>query len=124
MKKSVASTMSEILSDMYNQAFSLSEITPSTMLNRGYLIEDGTLYVSLPGYSKNDIDIEIDGNTLTIKCNIGDEKIQKNPFRVNCTKYWTLDHAINTDNVIAKMENGILSIKIDKPTEKKKINIF
>jgi HSP20 family molecular chaperone IbpA len=88
--------------------------------DKGYVVENGILYISLPGFSKEDVDISIDGRTLILSAEISKE--DENPFRKSFTKKWLLaDDA--SDEVTATMEDGLLSLSFGKAPEKKKVKI-
>lgn len=84
--------------------------------------QDGIIYLALPGYSKKDIDIDVQGRTLTISAKIEKED-EKNPFRKSFTRKWILADDANTDEIVANMTDGLLSISFGKSFENKKIKI-
>jgi HSP20 family molecular chaperone IbpA len=88
--------------------------------DKGYVVENGILYISLPGFSKEDVDISIDGRTLIVSAEISKE--DENPFRKSFTKRWQLADD-TSDEVTATMEDGLLSLAFGKATEKKKVKI-
>ena len=79
---------------------------------------EGTYMVSLaiPGVSKEDVSIHIEKNKLTIKSEV--EENTETKFRLrefNYAKFeraFTLSDDVDTDNISAKFENGILTISI------------
>lgn len=90
----------------------------------------------VPGLTKSDVSVEIESGTLTIT---GNKVIKSNVDEKICNSYRELKHSsfirsfslsenIDTNTVDAKVENGLLTIKLNKikPTnvsQKKKINI-
>ena len=84
-------------------------------------VQDGIIYLALPGYSKEDIDIDIQGRMLQISANI--EKEDENPFRKSFTKKWYLADDANVDEVTATMNDGLLTISFGKTSENKKVKI-
>jgi HSP20 family molecular chaperone IbpA len=84
-------------------------------------VEDGIIYLALPGYYMEDIDINIQGRMLQVSANI--KKEDENPFRKTFTKKWYLADDANVDDVKATMLNGLLTISFGKTTENKKIKI-
>lgn len=82
--------------------------------------------VQLPGVKKEDIDIELDNDFLTITAEIEEEKEEKEEEKHN-EKYHTcefrygkykrtisFDQPIKTEEAKAEYKNGILNIKIPK----------
>jgi len=88
--------------------------------DREYVVENGILYIPLAGFSKEDVDISIDGRTLIVSAEISKE--DENPFRKSFTKRWQLADD-TSDEVTASMEDGLLSLVFGKATEKKKVKI-
>jgi HSP20 family molecular chaperone IbpA len=88
--------------------------------DKGYVVENGILYVALPGFTKEDVDISIDGRTLIVSAEISKE--DGNPFRKSFTKRWQLADD-TSDEVTACMEDGLLSLTFGKAAEKKKVKI-
>ena len=74
--------------------------------------EDYSLEIPLAGYEKNDLEITIENDVLTIQYK-GDETRWKRPF----IKTYTLN--FDYEAAEAKMENGILRIDFEIPKEKK-----
>ncbi len=87
--------------------------------------------VDLPGVKKEDVEISIDKNILTIK---GERKIQNEVkeddyYRIESAygsfaRSFTLPEKVDTENIEAKTENGVLEIvipklKVEKDTTKK-----
>lgn len=88
--------------------------------DKGYIVENGILYIALPGFSKEDIDVSVDGRTLIVSAEITKE--DSNPFRKSFTKSWQLADD-TSDEVTATMEDGLLSLSFGKTPEKKKVKI-
>jgi HSP20 family protein len=77
--------------------------------------------LSIPGFTKTDISIAIDGDTLTISGEKADEteKNQKKYSRKefsfqNFKRSFTMPDHIDNEKVAAKFEDGILSVEIPK----------
>ena len=83
-----------------------------------YIVNDDSLEVSLPGFSKKDINIEIDGNVLAISSDV-----KENGFRQSFEKKFRLPNTVDMDSINATMTNGILTLKFDSTDNKKKISI-
>ena len=91
------------------------------------------LEVELPGVKKEDVDINVDGNVLSIsgernvREEVKDEDYQKieSPYGL-FSRSFTLPEKVDTGNIEAGFENGILEISIPKlkvDTSSKKIEI-
>ncbi len=82
--------------------------------------EDGVFTMALPGFSKKDLEIEMEGSTLKISADIKekDETLYKKSFE---KKF----RASNIDvvSVTATMSDGILTIMLDKKVNPKKIKV-
>jgi HSP20 family protein len=87
---------------------------------------DFAIELAAPGKSKEDFNIEIDHNVLTIS---SDEKIEKEE-KENGSKYtrrefsytsfrraFTLPETVNSENINATYENGILLVALPKREE-------
>jgi HSP20 family protein len=84
------------------------------------------LELSAPGRTKEDIKISVDKNLLTIsyeKTNEQkDEKYIMREFELHpFNRTFTLDDKIESDNIRAKYENGLLSLELPKKAEAKVI---
>jgi len=94
-----------------------------TMDENSYYIE-----LSLPGFSKEDVKIELIDGIITISSEVG--KTEKNSyFKSSFERSFNLPEDANDENIEASMENGILSISLNKikeveaTTKVKKIDI-
>ena len=93
-----------------------------------------TLKLEVPGIDEKDIDVRIEGNTLTVH---GERKIEKEEKEENFrrverqygsfTRSFTLHSSIDTGQVSANYEKGLLKIKLAKKAEAKpkqiKVNV-
>ena len=93
-----------------------------------------TLKIEVPGIEEKDIDVRIENNTLTVH---GERKFEKdekeeNYLRVerqygSFTRTFTLPNTVETENVSANYDKGVLKIKLAKKAEAKpkqiKVNI-
>lgn len=86
-----------------------------------YHYEDDTMLVSLPGFSKKELNIEIDGDTLNISSDVPEEST--NVFKKSFKKSFKVPANLNLNDVSASMSDGILEIKFGKKVEPKKIKI-
>lgn len=79
------------------------------------------LTAELPGVARDEVDISIEGNTLTLS---GERKPQELPegatyHRRECgygkfTRVIKLPYQINLDEVKARMHNGVLEVKLER----------
>jgi len=105
------------LFDLFDEAFGLeSKRTQFTSV-------DGQTYeLALPGFSKKDLKIEVDGRILSISAEI--EEKEETKWRHSFHKRFTLPNSLDADSIEAKMENGILNLTFGKSKEVKKITIL
>jgi HSP20 family protein len=85
-----------------------------------------TLKLEAPGIKPEDLDIQVENNTLTVR---GERKFDKEEKEENFHRVehrygsfyraFTLPNTVDTDHVRAEYENGILRIKLDKKAEAK-----
>ncbi|HCQ30096.1 MAG TPA: molecular chaperone Hsp20 [Flavobacteriales bacterium] len=86
--------------------------------------KDYTIEVSVPGFKKEDFNIRLDNDVLTIS---GEHKAEEEDKNKNYTRKefhyssfersFTLPETVNTDAIDAKYENGILNIILPKKEE-------
>ena len=93
-----------------------------------------TLNIEVPGIDEKDIDVRIDNNTLTVH---GERKIQSEEKEENFrrverqygsfTRAFTLPSSVDSGQVSANYDNGVLKIKLAKKAEAKpkqiKVNV-
>ncbi|KKP55503.1 MAG: Molecular chaperone (Small heat shock protein) [candidate division WS6 bacterium GW2011_GWB1_33_6] len=88
--------------------------------------EDNTIFVkmAMPGIKKEDIKISVSGDTLSIEGKSKEEKEEKEKkyFLKTLQSYsysqsFNLPSPINTENVDASFEDGILTVKLPKAKE-------
>ncbi len=81
--------------------------------------EDFILEVSLPGTTKNDVDVSVEKDSLSVKVKKNDSRFSK-----AYNHMWLLTKEHDVDNVRAVMENGVLTVKIGRvKPEKKVVNV-
>lgn len=79
----------------------------------------------LPGFAKEDVLLNYHKNVLTIKVDKKEEEAQKEEFKYahrefetfNFEKQFKIPNSVNTENIDAKFENGILNIVLPKKEE-------
>ncbi len=86
-----------------------------------YESEDGaTLYVDLPGVSKESLDLDVDKNVLTIKGKINLETVKNlNPANIDIqaeqfNRRFTLGEELDCSKIEATLEQGELKVFIPK----------
>lgn len=84
-------------------------------------LDENTLSIALPGFSKKDIKIDIDGDLLIVSSSI--EKEQETKFKKSFKRSFRLIKDIDIDSIKASMENGILTISFDKKNVTKEVKI-
>ncbi len=84
----------------------------------------------LPGVSPDDLEIIIDGDTLTIRAQIAEEQERQDrnylvrEYRAGTvTRSITLPQSVNPDAVEARLENGVLRIVIPQASESRQRRI-
>ena len=92
--------------------------------------ETVTIELSVPGFSRNDINIEVENGTLVVSGDfIPDRELNEQNYHLSEFKTrsfkrsWDLDNSINVDNINASYDAGILTItipfKVSKQTSRK-----
>jgi HSP20 family protein len=93
-----------------------------------------TLKIEVPGIEEKDIDVRVENNTLTVH---GERKIEKEEKEENYrrverqygsfTRTFTLPQTVDTENVSANYDKGVLKISLPKKAEAKpkqiKVNV-
>lgn len=84
-------------------------------------LTENSLSVALPGFSKKDIKIDIDGDLLIVSSTIDAKDETK--FKKSFKRSFRLVKDIDVDSIKASMENGILTITFDKKNVTKEVKI-
>lgn len=84
-------------------------------------LAENSLTIALPGFSKKDIKIDVDGDLLVISSEV--ESTQETKFKKSFKRSFRLIKDIDVDTIKATMENGILCITFDKKNVTKEIKI-
>lgn len=99
------------------------------------VIENKDVYeleLAIPGYSKDEVKLEIENNVLTISAEFEQNKEETVPYsrrefiKTSFERSFTLPRSIDQDKVEAKFENGILNVKLPRKGDlivKKEISI-
>ncbi len=85
-----------------------------------------TVRASVPGINPDDLDISFSDNTLTIKGELKEEKVDENErWHLRERRFGefmrsiTLPNAVNADKIEAHYENGVLTLTLPKAEEVK-----
>jgi len=124
-----------VLQDRMNRLFqdfaprSEPELTAGNFVPPVDIYEDEqsvTLKVEVPGLDPKDVDVQVENNTLTIK---GERKFEKEEKEENFhrierrygsfVRSFTLPSTVDTDNIKADYENGVLKVQLAKRAEAK-----
>ncbi len=84
-------------------------------------LTENSLSIALPGFSKKDIKIDIDGDLLIVSSTIDTKDETK--FKKSFKRSFRLVKDIDVDSIKASMENGILTITFDKKNVTKEVKI-
>jgi len=98
--------------------FNLNYGTPKVTRKDGALLTE----VALPGYSKDDVSVTVEGRTLTIEAEI--EEADQSYFKKSFKKMYELPEDVDADQIEAKLENGLLTLKMGKSEKATKVNIL
>ncbi len=122
----VPKTFSDMLDTFFDDAIGKNLDTRDFKPGVDIIEHDGKFEInaSLPGLKKEDINIELEDNVLTISGERKHETEEKNKkyhlFETrfgSFTRSFTLPRNVNRDSVKANMEDGMLKITIDKSEE-------
>jgi HSP20 family protein len=75
----------------------------------------------IPGVRKEDIDVQIDGNVVTVSAEVKKDKEDKNErfvrqerFYGSASRTFTLGSAVDEKAAVAKYDNGVLELRLPK----------
>ena len=117
--------------DIFNWGLSNYSDTNTTIpaVNIKETIENYEVEVAAPGMTKNDFTVELKGNTLTISSEKQSQKEDNQDFRYTTREfsYQSFSRTFNlqkdvvdTENIRAAYENGVLNLIIPKKEEARK----
>jgi HSP20 family molecular chaperone IbpA len=84
-------------------------------------LNENTLSITLPGFSKKDIKVDVDGDLLIVSSTV--ETKDETKFKKSFKRSFRLVKDIDVDSIKASMENGILTITFDKKNVTKEVKI-
>ena len=102
----VLSVFSRVLTEVPYQ--SPSFFSAVTVLNKGSHYE---LSADLPGVPKEDVSLQVEGDTLTLKAVRNKGLADKER---SFSKSWNLKFAVDTAKISAKLEHGVLTAVLPK----------
>ena len=121
--------MNRLFRDSFNDVGRDESLSTSTFSPAVDVYEDEhkvTLKIEVPGIEEKDIDVRVENNTLTVhgERTIEKEEKEENYRRVErqygaFTRTFTLPQTVDTDNVSANYDKGVLKISLPKKAEAK-----
>jgi len=102
-----------------------AERAPQIRIDLSETDKDYTVKAEIPGVKKEDIDVRIDGNQVTISAEVKQDKEEKKDGRVlRCerrygyaSRSFMLDSDVDQAGADAKYSNGVLELKLPKKTQ-------
>lgn len=134
---SLQDRMNRLFRDSFDDVGRDESLTTSTFAPAVDVYEgehEVTLKVEVPGINEKDIDVRVENDTLTVH---GERKIEKEEKEENYrrverqygafTRTFTLPTTVDSDNVSASYDKGVLKISLPKKAEAKpkqiKVNV-
>ena len=118
-----------LLDEIFNDSWTNKETTSRSFTPRVNILEDDEAFAlefAVPGFSKKDITINLEDNVLAISSEVKTETEESNKifnrkeFSLSSFKRsFTLPDTIESENISAKHENGILTVSLPKKEEAK-----
>jgi HSP20 family protein len=129
--------INRVFRDSYSGASQDDSLTTSSFTPAVDVYEDEhkvTLKIEVPGIDEKDIDVRLENDTLTVH---GERKIEKEEKEENYrrverqygsfTRTFTLPQTVDSENVSASYDKGVLNISLPKKAEAKpkqiKVNV-
>jgi len=129
--------MNRLFRESFSDAGRDESLTTSSFAPAVDVYEDEhkvSLKIEVPGIDEKDIDVRVENNTLTVH---GERKIEKEEKEENYrrverqygsfTRTFTLPQTVDTENVSADYDKGVLKISLPKKAEAKpkqiKVNV-
>lgn len=102
-------TLENLINDSIETVHSLNNINNT-------IFEEGKIMLALPGFTKKDIDIQIEDRILTVSSDVEEDGFRK-PF----SKRFKISNTLDADTASASMKDGVLSVAFDKNEKSRKI---
>jgi HSP20 family protein len=87
--------------------------------------DDYSVSLAVPGMKKDDFKIDVDGNMLTISCEKGESKEEKDKKFTrkeynysSFSRSFTLPDEVNKEKIDAKYEDGVLKLSLPRKEER------
>jgi len=131
VRRSETPTISRLFEDFFNDfpfTSSMPENRDHWMPSVDILEKDGSLIVraELPGMNEKDIELKLEGNTLTLK---GERKMEKKDDKTNYhrvesfygsfTRSFRLPDTVDAEKITADYKNGVLTVTLPQRPELK-----
>ena len=86
-------------------------------INVGHNKKEAVLHIALPGYSRSDVNVEVNAGRLTVtakgqKLSSDYEYPTRGIFLGDYSRTWSLPKSVNTEAVEASYEAGIVTVKL------------
>jgi len=114
--------------EWFDNAGSLERFMSVPAVNVKENTDHYTVSLAAPGLKKNDFDINIEGNMLTISSEkdeskeVKDDKFTRKEYSYSSfSRSFTLPEDVKQDSIDAHYEDGVLSIKLPRKEEAKKL---
>jgi HSP20 family protein len=92
-----------------------------------------TVEVELPGVEKDKIDVQIEGNSVSIcarteggkELKEGERVVRRERYTGTVSRFFSLPHDVNENNASAQFQNGLLTLVLPKksPSAQKRLSI-
>jgi HSP20 family protein len=103
--------------DPFDVFFTATSNKSDARINVGHNPREVMLQVALPGFSRSDIDVEVNANRLTVRAKgqapTGDYEFTTHEIGMKeYSRTWSLPKNANTDAVVAEYDAGVLTVRI------------
>lgn len=121
--------MSRMLDRFFSDPFGvlLSEMPRRSLAQIRETEDSYKISVEIPGVPNEDVEINVDGNMLSIRAERREEKDEEGNYFKQYRSFnqsFSLPNNVDTENIEARLENGMLELTLPKTeTQKKKIEI-
>ena len=119
----------DLFGDMFRDQFFSSE---ESRIMRTDIKEKDDKYlidIDLPGYSKENIKIEVEDGYLTVQASMDSNKeekeegkfVRKERYMGSCSRSFYVGDEVKSEDIKASFKNGTLKIEVPKKEEKKEL---